>query len=223
MEKNYKHLGNISVFFVAILLISNIVSTKIIDLKFFTFDGGTLLFPLSYVFGDMLTEVYGYKRSRQVIWLGFACALLMSLMIIIIGKLPADASWPNQAAYDAVLGLTPRLVVASLIAYFAGEFSNSIILAKMKVLTKGKWLWSRTIGSTIVGQLLDSTIFVFIAFFGLLPNSLLITLFISNYIFKVSFEVILTPLTYKVISYLKKTEQEDYYDVNTNFNPLLIK
>lgn len=223
MEKNYKHLGTISVFFVTVLLVSNIVSTKIVDLKIFTFDGGTLLFPLSYVFGDILTEVYGYRRSRKIIWLGFFCSLLMSLTIMVIGFLPADPGWPNQAAYDAVLGLTPRLVLASLIAYFAGEFSNSIILAKMKILTKGKWLWSRTIGSTVVGELVDSVLFIFIAFSGLLEQKLLLTLIISNYIFKVGLEAILTPVTYRVVNYLKRTENEDYFDRDTNFNPLIIK
>lgn len=223
MEKNYKYLGAISVFFVSVLLISNVASTKIVDFKWFTFDGGTLLFPLSYIFGDILTEVYGYKRSRGVIWLGFFMALLMSVIFIIVGKLPAASGWDNQAAYDAILGLTPRIVVASLIAYFFGEFSNSYVLAKMKIWTKGKWLWTRTIGSTIVGELVDSTLFILIAFSGILPNSLLITLIISNYIFKTGVEVLFTPVTYKVVKFLKQKEGEDYYDVGTNFNPFTIK
>ncbi|MFA6271501.1 MAG: queuosine precursor transporter [Patescibacteria group bacterium] len=219
-EKRYKHLGTISVLFVSVLLISNIVSTKIIDLGFFSFDGGTLIFPLSYIFGDILTEVYGYRQSRKVIWLGFVCALLMSVTIIVIGKLPADPSWPNQNAYDVILGLTPRLVIASLIAYFAGEFSNAIILAKLKVMTKGRWLWSRTIGSTIVGELVDSLLFILIAFYGILPMELLISIIISNYVFKLGFEVVLTPVTYKVVNYLKISENEDFFDISTNFNPL---
>ena len=134
MQRNYKYLSAISVFFVSILLISNIASSKIVDLKWFTFDGGTLLFPFSYIFGDILTEVYGYKKSRSVIWLGFFMALLMSVIFIIVGKLPPAAGWNNQSAYDAILGLTPRIVCASLIAYFFGEFSNSFVLAKMKIL-----------------------------------------------------------------------------------------
>jgi hypothetical protein len=219
MQKNYKYLGAISVFFVSVLLISNVASTKIVDLKWFTFDGGTLLFPLSYIFGDILTEVYGYKRSRSVIWLGFFMALLMSVVFIVVGKLPADASWGNQAAYDAILGLTPRIVLASLVAYFFGEFSNSFVLAKMKILTKGKWLWTRTIGSTLVGELVDSELFIMIAFFGILPNSLLLTLIISNYIFKTGIEILFTPVTYKVVKFLKTKEGEDYYDRDTNFNP----
>lgn len=223
MEKSYKYLGSISVFFVSVLLISNVASTKIVDFGWFTFDGGTLLFPLSYIFGDILTEVYGYKQSRRVIWLGFFSAFAMSAIFIIVGKLPSAPGWNNQAAYDAILGLTPRLVIASLIAYSCGEFSNSYVLAKMKIWTKGKWLWTRTIGSTIVGEFIDSIIFITIAFFGILPNSLLVTLIISNYIFKTSIEVIFTPLTYKVVGFLKRKEQEDYYDTDTNFNPFSIK
>jgi len=221
MHKNYKYLSHISVFFVSILLISNVASSKIVDFKWFTFDGGTLLFPLSYIFGDILTEVYGYKRSRMVIWLGFFSALMMSLIFIIVGKLPGAPSWNNQSAYDAILGLTPRIVIASLVAYSFGEFSNSYVLAKMKIWTKGKWLWTRTIGSTVVGEFIDSVLFVSIAFFGVLPNSLLVTIMISNYIFKTGVEVLFTPLTYKVINFLKKKENEDYYDIGTNFNPFV--
>ncbi|MEI8174774.1 MAG: queuosine precursor transporter [bacterium] len=223
MEKNYKYLGAISVFFVSVLLISNVASSKIVDLKYFIFDGGTLLFPLSYIFGDILTEVYGYKKSRNVIWLGFFMTLMMSLVFIVVGKLPPASDWLNQDAYDKILGLTPRIVGASLVAYFFGEFSNSFILAKMKIWTKGKMLWARTIGSTIVGELVDSALFVFIAFFGILPNSLLITLIISNYFFKCEIEILFTPITYKVIKFLKKKENEDYYDVDTNFNPFFNK
>ena len=223
MEKNYKYLGTISVFFVAVLLISNVASAKIVDFGWFTFDGGTLLFPLSYIFGDILTEVYGYKRSRKVIWLGFFMALLMSLVFIIVGRLPSAPGWNAQAAYDAILGLTPRLVIASLIAYASGEFSNSYILAKMKIFTKGKMLWTRTIGSTVVGELIDSTIFISIAFWGILPDSLLFTLIVSNYIFKTSVEIIFTPLTYKIIGFLKNREAEDYYDSNTNFSTFSLK
>lgn len=219
MQKNYKYLTAIAVFFVSVLLISNVASTKIVDLKWFVFDGGTLLFPLSYIFGDILTEVYGYKRSRSVIWLGFFMALLMSVIFIIVGKLPPASDWGNQDAYNAILGLTPRIVSASLIAYFFGEFSNSFILAKMKIWTKGKMLWARTIGSTLVGELVDSALFILIAFIGILPNSLLVTLIISNYIFKTAVEVLFTPITYKIVKFLKEREGEDYYDTDTAFNP----
>lgn len=221
--KNYKYLSFISVFFVSVLLISNVASTKIVDLGLFVFDGGTLLFPLSYIFGDILTEVYGYKRARNVIWTGFLMALLMSLVFIIVGKLPPASDWGNQSAYDAILGLTPRIVIASLIAYASGSFANSFILAKMKIWSKGKMLWARTIGSTVVGELIDSALFIVIAFWGIFPGSLLIALIFSNYIFKTIVEVVLTPVTYKVISFLKKKEGEDYYDHDTNFNPFAVK
>ncbi|OGY44363.1 MAG: transporter [Candidatus Buchananbacteria bacterium RIFCSPHIGHO2_02_FULL_38_8] len=218
-EKSHHHLDTITALFVAILLISNVASTKILDFGFFTFDGGTLLFPLSYIFGDILTEVYGYKRSRKVIWLGFASALLMSVTFIIVGKLPAAADWANQEAYNKILGLTPRIVLSSLVAYFAGEFSNAFTLAKMKILTKGKWLWSRTIGSTLVGEGIDTILFILIAFWGILPTGLLITLIISNYIFKTGVEILFTPITYNIVKFLKKAENEDYYDGKTDFNP----
>ena len=223
MEKNYKYLGAISVFFVSVLLISNIASVKIVDLKWFVFDAGTLLFPLSYILGDILTEVYGYKRARSVIWLGFSMALLMSVIFFVVGKLPPAADWPNQEAYNAILGLTPRIVCASLIAYFFGQFFNSFILAKMKIWTQGKRLWTRTIGSTLVGELVDSALFILIAFYGVFSKELLVTLIISNYLFKSGVEILFTPITYKVVNFLKKKEGEDYYDTNTNFNPFKLK
>ncbi|MFA7285422.1 MAG: queuosine precursor transporter [Candidatus Paceibacterota bacterium] len=222
MDKNYKYLGIISVFFVSVLLISNVASTKIVDFGIFTFDAGTLLFPLSYIFGDILTEVYGYKKSKQVIWLGFFMALLMSLVFIIVGALPAASDWGNQEAYDKILGLTPRIVLASLVAYTLGSFSNAFVLAKMKIWSGGKKLWARTIGSTVVGELVDSSLFILIAFVGILPSSLLLTLIISNYIFKTLIEVLFTPVTYKVVAFLKRTESEDYYDEKTDFNPFKI-
>ncbi len=222
-NKAFKHFETIATFFVSVLLISNIVSTKIVDFGPFTFDGGTLLFPLSYIFGDVLTEVYGYKKTKKVIWLGFVSALLLSLSVIVIGKLPADPNWGNQQAYDAILGLTPRIVLASLVAYFFGEFSNSFILAKLKIYTKGKFLFVRTISSTLVGELLDTVIFVTIAFYGSLDNSLLFTILISNYLFKIGVEIIFTPLTYKIVAWLKKEEDEDYYDKDTDFNPFSVK
>jgi uncharacterized integral membrane protein (TIGR00697 family) len=219
MEKSYKYFSVISVFFVSVLLISNIASTKIVDLKWFTFDGGTLLFPLSYIFGDILTEVYGYKKSKQVIWLGFFSALIMALVLMLVGKLPSAPGWNNQDAYNIILGSTPRIILASLVAYSCGEFINSFILAKMKIFTKGKYLWTRTISSTVVGEFIDSLIFIVIAFAGVLPYSLLVTLVISNYIFKALIEILFTPLTYKIVKFLKRREAEDFYDYQTNFNP----
>ena len=225
MEKHrtYRHLDTITAFFVAVLLISNVASTKILDLGIFTFDGGTILFPLSYIFGDILTEVYGYSRSRKVIWLGFISALLMSIIFIAVGKLPPAAGWENQEAYEKILGLTPRIVAASLIAYFSGEFSNSFVLAKMKILTKGKVLWSRTIGSTVVGEFVDTILFIFIAFGGILEWKLLFNVIVSNYIFKTGVEIVFTPLTYRIVNFLKRVENEDYYDYYTNFNPFHLK
>jgi len=222
MIKAYKHLDTITALFVAVLLISNVASTKIVNFGPLSFDAGTLLFPLAYIFGDILTEVYGYRRSRKVIWLGFLCAALMSAVFMIVGRLPAAADWPFQESYMNILGLTPRIVLASLIAYFAGEFSNSYVLAKMKIKMAGKKLWARTIGSTLLGEGVDTLLFIVIAFVGILPSSLLITLIISNYIFKVGMEVVLTPVTYKVVKFLKRSEQEDAYDTETNFNPFAI-
>jgi queuosine precursor transporter len=223
MTRTYKHLDVITGLFVAVLLISNIASTKVLNLGFFTFDGGTLLFPLSYIFDDILTEVYGYSRSRKVIWIGFASALLMSLTFMVVGALPPAEGWANQEAYQKILGLTPRIVAASLIAYFSGEFSNSFVVAKMKIWTRGKFLWTRTIGSTVVGELIDTGLFVTIAFGGVLPQTLLMTVIISNYVFKTGVEILLTPLTYAVVGWLKREESEDYYDRHTDFNPFVLK
>ncbi|MFA5917500.1 MAG: queuosine precursor transporter [Candidatus Gracilibacteria bacterium] len=221
-KKNYKFLTLITVFFVTVLLISNIVSTKIVDLGLFVFDAGTLLFPLSYIFADVLTEVYGYKETRKIIWMGFGSMILLSGIIILVGVLPPASDRPFQADYQNVLGLTPRIVLASLFAYFVGEFSNSYIMAKVKIKMKGKQLWVRTIGSTLVGEFFDTMIFVMIAFYGVFDNELLKTIIISNYVFKVGVEVLFTPLTYLIINKLKKVEQEDYYDYKTDFNPLKI-
>jgi len=215
----YKYLDLITALFVAVLLTSNIASSKILDLGPFTFDGGTILFPVSYIFGDILTEVYGYRRSRRVIWVGFACAGLMAAVLALVGALPPAEGWENQEAYEAILGTTPRIVLGSLIAYFAGEFSNSYTLAKMKILTRGRWLWTRTIGSTLVGEGVDTVAFVSIAFAGTLPWSLFQSIIISNYLFKVGMEAVMTPVTYKIINFLKRAENVDVYDTDTDFNP----
>jgi queuosine precursor transporter len=215
----YRYLDIIAGLFVAVLLISNIASTKIVQLWKFTFDGGTILFPLSYIFGDILTEVYGYRKSRRVIWIGFFSALLMSLTLGLIGLVKPAAGWEFQDAYMKILGQTPRIVAASLVAYFAGEFSNSFVLAKMKILTRGRWLFTRTIGSTIIGEGIDTILFVTIAFAGLYSRHLLFLIIISNYIFKVSLEIVLTPVTYKIVGFLKRREKVDWFDYKTNFNP----
>jgi len=221
-QRSYRYFDLIMAFFVAILLISNVASSKIMDLGPFTFDGGTILFPLSYIFGDILTEVYGYRRSRRVIWTGFGCAALMAAVFAVVGALPPAEGWEGQEAYLAILGLTPRIVLGSLVAYFCGEFSNSYILAKMKLFTKGRWLWTRTIGSTLVGEGVDTLLFVLIAFYGILPFGLLVSVMISNYIFKVGLETVMTPLTYRVVDWLKLHEQEDYFDYKTDFNPFKV-
>lgn len=215
----YRYLDLIMAAFVTILLVSNVASSKITVLGPFTFDGGTILFPLSYIFGDVLTEVYGYQRSRRVIWTGFAAILLMAAVFSMVGALPPAEGWENQKAYEAILGLTPRIVVASLVAYWAGEFTNSAVLAKMKVLTDGHWLWTRTIGSTLLGEGVDTLLFVVIAFYGVLPGALLWTVALSNYVFKCGVEVLFTPLTYRVVNALKRAEREDYYDRTTRLSP----
>lgn len=205
--------------FVAVLLISNIASTKILTLWKFTFDGGTILFPLSYIFGDILTEVYGFKRSRRVIWLGFISALLMSLVLYIVQKLPPSTDWPNQQAFEALLGPVPRIVIASMLAYFVGEFSNSITLSILKIKTRGRFLWVRTILSTIIGEGIDTLVFCMIAFYGTLPGDVLWAIIISNYIFKCSVEIIFTPATYKIVHFLKRAEKSDVYDIGVKYNP----
>jgi uncharacterized integral membrane protein (TIGR00697 family) len=221
LMKEYRYFTLVTAFFVAVLMISNIASSKWVSMGPFTFDGGTILFPISYIFGDILTEVYGYRKSRQVIWIGFACALLMSAVFTIVGFLPSAPGWENQDAYSKILGTTPRIVAGSLVAYFAGEFTNSFILAKMKIFTRGRWLFTRTIGSTVIGQGVDTLFFIGIAFAGTLPAGTLLAGVVSNYIFKVGFEIIATPITYAVVSFLKRTEKSDVYDTKTNFNPFV--
>jgi queuosine precursor transporter len=221
--KSFKYFDLILGVFVAILLISNVASTKILTLWKFTFDGGTILFPLSYIFGDVLTEVYGYKRSRRVIWTGFFGALLMTLVLYVVQILPPAADWPNQQAYESLIGFVPRIVMGSLVAYFAGEFSNSYILSRMKILTKGRFLWTRTIGSTLIGEGIDTLLFCTIAFYGAMPDSLLIAVIVSNYIFKCSVEILFTPLTYVFVGFLKRKEHEDHYDHGISYNPFTME
>lgn len=206
--------------FVGVLILSNILAVKMVQIGSFIFDGGTLLFPLSYIFGDVLTEVYGYKASRKVIWTGFIMLIIMALNIFIIGILPSEPSWTFQNDFNNILTPVPRIVIASIIGYFIGEYSNSVILSKMKILTKGRWLWTRTIGSTIVGEFLDSIIFVLIAFLGLYEFKILIIMAISNYVFKTIIEICFTPITYRVVNFVKKVEGVDIYDYDEKYNPL---
>ncbi len=218
--KSYRYLDVITAAFTAVLLLSNITSTKIASLGWLSFDGGTILFPLAYIFGDVLTEVYGYARARRVIWIGFAMNVLMVVVFWIVGKLPAAADWGLQSSYDAILGIVPRIVLGSLVAYLCGEFLNSYVLAKMKVRMSGKKLWARALASTALGQFVDTSVFLLIAFAGMLPWQLLGVIWLTNYVFKIVVELILLPVTYRVVAYLKKHEQEDAYDRETNFNPL---
>ncbi len=230
----HRYYDLIMALFVTVLLTSNIASSaKIIDWGVslplvglpLAFDAGTLLFPISYIFGDVLTEVYGYAASRRVIWTGFAMVALTGLTLWVVARMPGEAAWQRtagQAAYDAILGGVSQggILVASIVAYFCGEFSNSFILAKMKVWTQGRYLWMRTIGSTLVGEAVDSTVFVVVACsFGVFPWSVALSIIVANYIFKVGIEVAFTPATYRMVDWLKRAEHEDYFDVHTDFNP----
>jgi len=220
---NFKYFDIICAIFVAVLIISNIASSKVARIGPFNFDGGTILFPISYIFDDILTEVYGYAKARRAIWLGFVCLIILAVTLAIVEILPAAKDWSGQAAYSQILGFVPRLVLASMAAYWTGEFLNSYVLAKMKIWTSGKYLWTRTIGSTVAGEAADSFVFSLIAFTGVLPLAGVFNLMVTIYVFKVLFEVVATPLTYKTVNFLKRAESEDYYDRGTDFNPFAIK
>ncbi len=223
-RKNFKYYDLVLGAFVTVLLCSDVIGVaKVCNVRGFTFGAGVLFFPISYLFGDILTEVYGYARSRRVIWSGFGALIFASFMSWIIRILPPDPGWPNQNAYELMFGQTPRIVFASLTAFWAGEFMNSYVLAKLKIFTEGRFLWVRTIGSTIVGEGVDTLIFYPVAFAGFWPVHLLGEVMISNYIIKVGWEAAATPLTYKIVRFLKRAESEDYYDRGTNFNPFLLQ
>ncbi len=206
--------------FVTCLIVANIMAVKLIGVFGLVFDAGTLIFPISYIFGDVLTEVYGFRRARQVIWLGFLCNLLAVGAISLGLVLPAASFWEGQAAYERILGYAPRLLAASFVAYLIGELANSFVLARMKVATEGRWLWSRTIGSTVVGQGFDSLIFVLIAFYGTIPTSALLSVILTQWVLKSAYEALATPFTYLVVGRLKRAEGVDHYDRDTSFNPL---
>lgn len=209
--------------FIAVLLISNIAAQKLFVLGPLVLPAGTLLFPIAYIFGDVLTEVYGYDRSRRIVWMGFAASLLMAVVFSIAVALPPAPGWPMQEPYALVLGLVPRLVLASLVAYLCGEFLNSYVLAKLKVRMQGRHLWIRTIGSTLLGEGADTAIFMTIAFAGILPTPVLLSAIVSAYLVKVAYEIAATPLTYVIVRALKRAEGIDHYDVGTNFNPFKLK
>jgi len=203
--------------FITCLITANVIAVKIISVGPFVVPAAIIIFPLSYIFGDVLTEVYGYRRARQVIWLGFLCNLAFVFFIWVGQILPAASFWNGQEAYEMTLGYSWRLLLASFIGYLAGEFTNSFIMAKMKVLTRGRWLWSRTIGSTIIGQALDSGLFISIAFLG--TASFVPVLILYHWLGKVLIEAVATPVTYRLVNYLKRVEQLDTFDYGTDFNP----
>jgi len=220
----YKYYDLVMALFVTVLLCSNVIgAAKVCTVWGFTFGAGVLFFPISYIFNDVLTEVYGYARARKVVWAGFGAIVFASFMSWVVLTLPPAIGWNDQRAYETVFGQTPRIVFASLGAFFVGEFANSYVLAKMKILTSGRFLWSRTIGSTIVGEGVDSLVFYPLAFLGVWENRLVLTVMVSNYIIKVLWEAIVTPFTYRVVGFLKRAEQEDYYDIDTDFTPFSIE
>lgn len=206
--------------FVTCLITANIIAVKLINVFGSVLPAAVIIFPISYIIGDVLTEVYGFARAKQVIWLGFLCNLVSTLAIWSAQKMPGAVFWDGQAAYERILGYTPRILIASLAGYLVGGFSNSIILARMKVLTRGRWLWMRTIGSTIVGEGLDSLVFITIAFYGTAPVSQLISSIVAQWLFKTLYESVITPATYAVVAFLKKQEGIDVFDSDTDFNPL---
>ena len=226
--RQFRYYDFVMAAFVAILLLSNVIGAAkpaavTILGEQWIFGAGILFFPLGYVIGDVLTEVYGYARARRVIWVGFAALLFMAFMSWVVVALPPAPGWEGQAAYESVFGQVWRIVIASITAFWAGEFVNSYVMARMKVWTAGKHLWSRTIGSTIVGQGIDSLIFYPLAFWGVWSNAQVITVMISNWLLKVGWEVVLTPVTYGVVGWLKRKEGVDIFDQGTSFSPFKTK
>ncbi len=222
--RQFKYYDFCMAAFVAILICSNIIgAAKPATVFGFTFGAGVLFFPLGYVLGDVLTEVYGYARARRVVWAGFGAVLFMSFMSWVVLNLPPAQGWTGQSAYEVVFGQTPRIVAASVVAFWAGEFANAFVLARMKVWTKGKYLWTRTIGSTIVGQGVDSLIFYPLAFLGVWSNMQVIAILFTNYALKVLWEVVLTPVTYRIVGFFKRSEGVDVFDDATDFTPFSLQ
>jgi len=212
----------IAIAFVTCLIVSNITAVKLISVADFILPGAIVIFPITYIIGDVLTEVYGYAKARRVIWMGFMANLFAVVTFALVGILPAAGFWDGQEAYDAILGATPRILGASLIAYLVGEFANAYVLARLKVATEGRFLWVRTIGSTVVGQSLDSAIFIVIAFSGILPTNALIMAIVVQAVVKTAYEALATPLTYLVVGWLKRAEGIDTYDRDARFNPFAL-
>jgi len=221
--RDFRYYELLVIIFIVVLLISNLVGQKICAFGPFRISGGQLLFPITYIFGDVFTEVYGYSASRRAIWLGFFASGLLAVMGMITVALPPAPDWPNQKAFETVFNFIPRLVVASLIAFWCGEFANSFVMAKMKILTSGRHLWTRTVGSTVVGQAVDTFVLMVIAFGGSLNTSLIVNLIVSGYLGKVLYEVLATPFTYLIVNGLKKAEGLDPFDYGTEFNPFVTR
>lgn len=223
MTRRYRYLDLLTLGFVVVLMISNLVGPKICQLGWLRPSAAEFLFPLTYICGDVFTEVYGYGASRRAIWLGFFSMGLLAAMGQLAVTLPPAPEWHGQEAYATVFGLVPRFAVASLVAYWAGEFTNSYTLAKLKLLTGGRWLWTRTVGSTVTGQAVDTAVVVAVAFGGTQPISMILRMVLSSYLIKVAVEVVATPVTYLVVGWLKAAEREDYYDRHTDFNPFALQ
>ncbi len=222
--KQFLYFDVIMVAFVVLLLCSNLIgASKVCSLFGINFGGTLIFFPITYLFGDILTEVFGYKQSRKVVWAGFLALGFASFFSWLIILLPSAPTWDRQRELTLIFGQTPRLVVASLFAYFVGEFANSFVLAKLKIMTQGKWLWTRIVGSTLIGEAIDSVLFYPVAFYGLWPDRLLVQVLAASYVFKVTWEILMTPLTYRVVYFLKRVENEDYFDYKTNFSPFSLK
>lgn len=229
--RSYRYYEFVMAAFVTVLVCANLIGpAKIAEVELpllgaLTFGAGVLFFPISYVFGDILTEVYGYARARRVIWAGFAGLAFASFMAAVVVALPPAPFWTHQAAYEVAFGNAPRVIAASMFAYFCGEFVNSYVLAKMKIATRGRWLWTRIIGSTIAGEAVDSALFYPLAFYGagIIPDDKLPQVMLAQFVAKVAVEVAFTPVTYKVVALLKKAEQEDYYDRDTRFTPFSLR
>jgi queuosine precursor transporter len=219
VTRRYKYLDALTTAFVVILLVSNLIAQKVCLIGPFAVSGAVLLFPITYIFGDIFTEVYGFSASRRAIWLGFFGTALLYLMGVIVIALPPAPGWPNQKAFSIVFGFIPRILAASLIAFWAGEFANSYTMARLKLLTDGRKLWTRTIGSTVVGQAVDTVLVVTLTFAGTVPPRTLVNIIATGYCLKVGYEVVATPITYLVINWLKRTEHADAFDRNENFNP----
>jgi uncharacterized integral membrane protein (TIGR00697 family) len=223
-RRTFKYYDLVMAAFVMVLLCSNLIgAAKLTTVWGVTFGSGVLFFPISYIFNDVLTEVYGYARARKVVWAGFGAMIFASFMSYVVVNLPPAAGWNDQPAYEAVFGSTWRIVAASITAFFVGEFANSFVLAKMKVATSGRFLWLRTNVSTIVGEGVDSLIFYPLAFLGIWTTDQVITVMINNYLFKCAWEAVITPFTYIIVNFLKKAEHEDYFDRDTNFTPFSIE